>query len=133
MSLCKAELLFQTSSISHIKCFTKKSVCVCVCVCVSVLPSLSLCVDVFKEAILEVKWLQEEHLLALRGPPPVTSSPKFNFQAPLQAVHLKKWRLSLLATLQNKMRLRSAGNAPEERTQRSLLISREKEISVVSV
>lgn len=51
-------------------------------------------------------------------PPPVTSPPKFNFQSASASVKKKwkkKWRLSLLATLQSKMRLRFEVTAPEKK------------------
>lgn len=96
----------------------------CVSVCVHLF--VSRCAHAVRAAILEVKWLQEEHLIALNGPPPVTSSPKFNFLGASASISSKKkkWRLSLLATLQSKMGLRFAVNAPAQTMQMSLLIYR---------
>lgn len=99
----------------------------CVWACVHL--SVSRCAHAVRAAILEVKWLQEEHLIALKGPPPVTSSPKLNFLGASASISSKiKWRLSLLATLQSKMGLRFAVNSPAQTMQRSLLIYRARKL-----
>ena len=99
----------------------------CACVCLSVRLCLSVWMSL-KKRYWRLSGSRKN--ISLHSEAPLQWHHPLNliFQAPLQAVHLKKWRLSLLATLQNKMRLRSAGNAPEKRIQRSLLIYRERKL-----
>lgn len=51
---------------------------------------VSRCVHAVRAVILEDKWLQEEHLLALKGPSSVTSSPKLNFPGTPESSSSKK-------------------------------------------
>lgn len=68
----------------------------CVSVCVHL--SVSRCAHAVRAAILEVKWLQEEHLIALNGPPPVTSSPKFNFLGASASISSKKKKVEIISS-----------------------------------
>ena len=103
--------------------------CACLCVCVHL--SVSRCARGDRAAILEVKWLQEEHSLHSK-PPSSDSPPKFNFPGASASISSKKekekWRLSLPATLRSKMRLRFAVNTAEQTMQRSHSIYRGKKL-----
>ena len=129
--LCVRQSFYSRRAAFHTLSVLQKRVCVCVCV--SVRPSLSLCVDVFKEAILEVKWLQEEHLLALRGPPPVTSSPKFNFPGASASSSSKKVEIISSSHITKQNEVKVCRKRTREKDTEVPLNLPWKEISVVSV
>ena len=102
---------------------------VCLCVCLSLA-----CAHTVRAAIPEVKWLQEEHLLALKDlPPPLTSSPKFNFPGASESSSSKKVEIisSSHITKQNEVKVCSKRTG-EKDAEVSLNLLR-KEISVVHV
>lgn len=61
---CVRQGFYSRRAAFHTLSVLQKEQDVCECVCVSV----SQCAHAVRAAILEVKWLQEEHLLALRDP-----------------------------------------------------------------